>query len=360
MGAALSTAFPFSPLIQTGLTAYATFTIDASNEVIEIIFQADEDATITRLGVNVSAVTTPPTMRISLQSVNASTGRASGTVLGATNNALKTFTPAAGWTWHTLDETVSVTRGGYYAWVVEYSSGTIGASNLSTYNYAYTNQGQLPDFPLAWTAPGGVGSRTANAIPCWGYGSASKAYGLPSSSVGTITLDSATTPDEVGVVFTVPGASGTMTVRGARVFHTSGASGRTLLMSLYTGTTSLQSVTLDTDIQGAPGVKRMRDMIFDESSLTALTMGSQYRLSFTPNDTSADIVLQYIDVSSNDDLAAWPGGTGFYMAGRTDAGAWSDTTTRRLISVELIIDDITGSGAGGLMTHPGMSGGMRG
>jgi len=55
------------------------------------------------------------------------------------------------------------------------------------------------------------------------------------------------------------------------------------------------------------------------------------------------------------------GGQAFHFSSRADAGAWSDTTTRRPI-MGLILsaaDDGVGGG-GGMIVNPGMSGGLNG
>ena len=54
------------------------------------------------------------------------------------------------------------------------------------------------------------------------------------------------------------------------------------------------------------------------------------------------------------------GGTSIIAGLVVYAPAWTDTTTT-LPGVSLIVDQIDdGTGGGGLLTHPGMSGGMRG
>ena len=65
---------------QTG-PSFGTFTLNQSTDKFVVIFQADEDATITRLGLKIGTITGTVTWRISLQGVDAS-GNEDGAVLG--------------------------------------------------------------------------------------------------------------------------------------------------------------------------------------------------------------------------------------------------------------------------------------
>ena len=72
----------------------STFNLDATGDKVGWVFVARESATITHLGFVLQSRTgTAPNYQISLQSVDAD-GNPSGTILGATSNALKVFDPA--------------------------------------------------------------------------------------------------------------------------------------------------------------------------------------------------------------------------------------------------------------------------
>lgn len=347
MSDALLTMYGSSPLMPTGTAvAYATFVINGTTDAIEWIFQAKEDATVTKLGYNIASVGgTPSNLRISIQTVATATGRASGTLLGATNSAKFDFTSAAGWTWATLDESATVTRGAYYAIKIDYTSGATAPSgtNTTTFNYGY-NHAQLWALPYTTTVDAGAATKQSASLPCFGYASSTKAYGYPSSAYTGLNVDSGTTPDEVGIAFTVPyDWNCTFRVIGVRVVMLTPATGRTGVLALYSGTTVLQNFTYYSDVMQAAGSTRAVDIFFDESTLSVLSSGVQYRVAIAPTDASADVTLRYITVSANSDLSAWPGGADYYYTQRTDAGAWADTTTKRTL-IELILDQIDMSG----------------
>ena len=59
----------------------------------------------------------------------------------------------------------------------------------------------------------------------------------------------------------------------------------------------------------------------------ALTAGAVYRLSLTPGP--ATVQVRTFSVPSNAHLGGFEGGSSWYYSQRTDAGAWTDTTTKR-------------------------------
>jgi hypothetical protein len=126
---------------------------------------------------------------------------------------------------------------------------------------------------------------------------------------------------------------------------------------LYDGTTAIATASFDShQTQASTGVREM----FARFSEQTLNVGTNYYLSLKPT-TANSVSLKQFDVSDANHLAAWPGGTLCHSATRTDAGSWSDVTTRRPAMGVLVtaLDDAAGGG-GGLMRHPGMRGGLSG
>jgi hypothetical protein len=341
----------------------STFTLDEATDQIEYIFQAQEAATLTRLGFRYGTRTgTPPTYKISLQGVDGS-GRADGTIKGGGTPASATFTPPADtswnstWQWITLDNAFTVARGDYLAVVILYNAGTINGSNSSSFATAssgYKSDGGLP-YNVTFNATGSVVSRTAG-LPVYGYASAGTAYGAPMSTSTSLTVNSGTTPDEVALFFSLPsGLANTYQVIGARLGLVSLTAATTHKVILYDGTTVLQDVTFDSDYTVATTRPHM-DITFDEATLSTLVCGNPYRLAVQPQ-AATSVSVAYQEVAANADFAAWPMGTGWYWSQRTDAGAWSDTTTRRPLILPLLASIST---TGGMLVHPGTQGGMRG
>src|SRR5690349_17324025 len=95
MSSALLASFGWPLRFPSASLSLVTFALDASNDALEIIFQAREAITISRLWFRHTAITgTSPVYQISLQGVDAS-GNPDGTIK-ASGNAKATFTPTAG------------------------------------------------------------------------------------------------------------------------------------------------------------------------------------------------------------------------------------------------------------------------
>lgn len=327
---------------------------DATTDQIEYIFQVPEDLTCTQLGVRLGNITgTTPTYKISLQGVDAS-GNPNGTILGGGSPASKTFSPsslgwsAGTWNWLTLDNSIALTRGSFYAIVIAYDSGTVDASNNAS--FTAVNSG-TQRFPYAINNNAGTRSRESG-FPCFGYASSTKAFGRPMVAQSFLTIQNGTTPDEVAMKFTLPaGAGDTYKLVGARVV-VAVAAGSTLKIILYGGTdatpanstgavteaTVFQDVTFDGDLTNST-TNGDKEFYFDETTLTTLYYGATYRLAIQPT-AAVNVVPVYHDVASASDWDAFPGGQDFAYSSRVDAGNWTDLTTRRLF-VDLIFEDMT-------------------
>lgn len=327
--------------------AFSNFTLNQTNDAAEWIVQAPAAATVTRLGIRLGVITgTTPTYRVSAQGVT-SAGVPDGTIKGATNNALKTFSPSGlGWTdgeWHwlTLDETFAVTRGEVFAIVVDYSSGTVDGSNNASFTIGVTNTNE-PCFP--YPIQNNAASRAKQAIfATVGWGSAETAYGRPIESLTITSFSAGSTPDEYAVKFTLPAAWGdTFKLVGVKLPTGFNAAAQTITFVLYDsdGSTALQNVTHDGDYVSATNT-RMGYFYFDEATLATLSYGTAYRLAIRPDGTGTASITEIV-VDASGDAEAWPGGDIFSASTRTDAGAWTDSALSRY-DVELIFDDITES-----------------
>jgi hypothetical protein len=102
-----------------------------------------------------------------------------------------------------------------------------------------------------------------------------------------------------------------------------------------------------------------RDYYFDESSLVALSPNTDYRIAIEAVSAALGC-MTYIETGGAFDCSSAfiPDGL-FHLTTRSDAGAWTDTTTS-WFPMQLIIDDLTASASGGMLVHPGMSGGING
>lgn len=346
--------FPFYPA--GGSTpAFSTFLLDQTTDAQEFICLAPEVATLTRLGFRYGVRTgTPPTFKISLQGVTGA-GVPDGTIKGGGSPASATFTPPADttwdstWRWITLDNAYTCARGEGLAVVIKYDSGTIDASNNSTFTELINGGSENRGFPYAIN--NAAGSRSFRPLlPVFGYASASKAFGNPCETmVAQAIFGSTGTPDECGMKFTIPSTwFSTFKVVGLRVYGGLNTGG-TVAFTIYDtdGSSILQQVTFDTDWSASTSFSAY-DVPFDEVTLSTLTAGSAYTLGFAPGTPT--ITVYGLQVDSAADWDAWPGGQDFIFRTRTDAGAWTDDATKRLLA-ELVFDDVTGGG--GKLVGPG-------
>lgn len=347
---------------------YTNFALDQTTDQLEVIFQADRAMTITKMAVRYGVRTgTPPTYKISLQGVDDTTGNPDGTIKGGGSPASTTFTPPADATWDatwrelTLDNSYTATRGEKLSLVVAYSAGTVDGSNFSSLS-SQDSIGlyrQLPGLPYAITNNAGTRAKVSGNRPVFAYLAGTTVSGNPSllawaTAAANFTLNS--TPDEIASAFTLPTGWGSSYKLAGVVFTPAVVpAGKTIKVQLYSGTTVLQTVTIDSDDVARTSNAPIR-AIFTDVSLTALSFGTQYRVGLQPQDAAGNWTFGGLTVNANADWGAYPLGIDWYASTRTDAGAWTDVTTARL-NLELILDDITG---GGLLLSSGMTGGLRG
>lgn len=313
--------------------AFQSWTLDSTSAKVGFVFHAEEDATITHVGFRYTLRTgTPPTYKAGLQGVSVSTGYPDGTYLGGGSPASGTFTPPADtswdatWVWIALDNSIAVTRGQVLGLVVEHSAGTCDASNKSSITFTVSSGESSMPYSIY-----GTWGRVTN-YSVFGYKSASKVYGYPCvTSIDGTERQSDTTPDEFGLKFNLDSdICSTFTVSGVEgTFNY--AAGATTLMTLYdSANTVLQQVTLDHDQMGTAGGRNGR-LMFDESTLTTLNAGSLYRLTFSPQSTTAGWMEYSHDFESDAGALAVPWGGQMCFTSRVDAGSWTDDESKRPI-----------------------------
>lgn len=335
--------------------SFFNFSVDSSTDKIEFIFSAAASDTITQLGVRIGSRTgTPPTYRISLQGVSLTTGRADGTIK-ASGNANATFTPPADTTWNgtfqwfTLTGSYACTRGELLSIVVDYSSGTIDASNFTSFTADGNFNNNYFVFPFFWTVnSGSASSNTREGI--YGYKSATRSYHIPINASTVTVFSSTSTPNEYALRFLLPGSGTTYTVAGVEVAIDSPDSGNAEL-TLYgsDGTTVLQSFTMDKDANLNHPVSAYR-AYFANGTLATLTAGVAYRIGFRALANPAGIGLPVVSVPAAGDMTAFPGGEDWFLSTRTystGSESWTDTTTSRPL-MGLILGDITEPSGGGI------------
>ena len=357
---------PLPPIYSVAAPTFnisSLLTIDASAEKAAFMFQVPKTGTLDKIEFRTGAVTFGggSVLRASFQDIDLATGFPDGT-----QDQFRDVTGVAANTWTvpglmTSDGTDtgtkrSVTVGGLLAVVIEYATFTAGDTVTWAQHQVQSTTGILPAFPTPALFTAAWAMNTAG-YPSMAlkYNDGSYAYIVdplsPILTFNTRTFNSTSTPDERGMIFQF---AGPVAVGGAW-FRADLDAAADLVLYDSDGSTALQTVSLDSDLRsGTAGLNQF--VRFADTNLTAST---NYRLILKPTSASSVSLYDY-DVSAAAHLDVCAGGQNFHSTTRTDAGAWTQTTTNRPWMGLLVTKIDNGAGGGGLLVHPGMSGGFRG
>lgn len=328
--------------------------LDASTDAVGFAFQAERTEAIVGGFVRYGARTgTPPTYRMCLYAMDATTGAPTGSALATVD-----FTPPADATWNGtgrwLNFDVAYTpaaRGEFLILVVEYASGTVDASNFSSFtrDFGAWTGASHNGFPRTMVCTAGSWVGNAN-YPIFGLRTASQRYGNVMTGAYT-TRTASTVGLRQAIAFTMPAIATSHTLRGM-AFNCSlltSSSGKNPIFGLWSAGGAIATVTLDTEYFQAPNNRYVCRFVFDDATLNALTVGTKYYVGFEVADAAnAGLNILGTQLSEADDLLAYPGGTSFHLA-TFDGSSWTDDQTVRPMA-KFWLDEITvpaGGGGGG-------------
>jgi hypothetical protein len=265
-----------------------------------------------------------------------------GTLFGTTTNASQVVDSAddnAGFL-VTLTADAAVTVGDAVALVIINDAGTPGTMNIhSTWGAATSNQ-----FPYGVTNTSGSYAKVSVGAPAfyieYDDGSTPNVGTLPILSNTAVTFNSGTAPDERALYFQLP-----FPCKIAGVDMGLGAFSGNAEVILYDsdGTTALATVTLDKDI-GRGGTVGLGRVLF--GTPVTLSANTNYRIALKPTSASNVVLYDYI-FGDAANLGAMDGGTNFHLSTQTNAGGWTETTTRRPVMSLLLSAFDDGVGGGG-------------
>lgn len=323
---------------------YASYTLDATGEKAAFVLAAPKTGSIRKLSFRTNTVTTPTDTDLRLESVSATTGNPSGTLFGTNTNVTvaSASITANSWITGTLTADASVTKGELVAIVIAPS----GSPNYTVAIASVINLAERLPYPALYTTSWAKNSASAGCVCAFEYSDGSYAFTpwvFPYSAFTThSSISTSSTPDEIALKFKM---AAPVRVCGAWLLADLDGNADIVLYD-SDGSTALQTVSLDKD-QRAVTSAGMLYITFPASQ--SLSANTYYRLAYKPSTVTGGAVYSG-DVASAAIFDQMEGGQNFHYSQRTDAGAWSDTTTRRPFMGLILdgIDDGAGSGGGGV------------
>ena len=330
-------------------------TLNGSGLKHGVVFQAQDTDTITHVFFSHhSTVGTSPTYKIGIQGVG-TTGNPDGTYLGGGSPASATVNPtslgyaASTGYWVALTNSISLTRGQFYSFVIEYDSGTINGSNFSRVGVQQNENSYIP----YWLAFNGTswGKQTAWA-PVYGLRSATNVYGRPFSNSTANQIS--TNGHRSAAKFSLDaGWLSSYKLSGFALIVSDFSATGNITVGLWSASSSIQTFSFDTDYIAGTGTGGYREFYFTGDPVV-LDAGTAYYVGFERNGTS--FFTNTLQLSEANDAKAYPLG-GFNLS-TWNGSAWTDSPSI-LVPCRLIFDDLTGGGGGGGLILPrAMNGGV--
>lgn len=345
--------------VPTRLTADAgTFTIDAADEMAWSLIPIRSAGNIRYIHFRTGTVTTGATVDVRIETLDTS-GQPSGTLWGVTTNGSQVIADANDNTFFRTQLTADavVAAGDVIAVMVKNPSASAGNMLIAT---GVGSTSALPH------AGGPLATNKSTSPSFFGLEYDDNSFALmPGYQFGAMTsptYNTGTNPDEIALYFT-PLVKMRVCGWWWHGFTNSGADYR---LNLYASGNDTPLLTKSIDGDAKTATTGVASGFF--TATQELTVGTVYRLGLLPT-TAASIFPRYVTVNSSH--LGLLNGSGLlssaYYSVRNrsgtadpDAAAWTETTSLRPI-MGLIVDQLdNGAGGGGLMTHPGLSGGFRG
>ena len=301
------------PLSLRFIATLSGFNLNDADNAAGGVLCLPKNGTITDVGCYVSAVTgILPAYNIGIVTIDAS-GFPTTTAYGGSTST--TITPAStGWKWATLAGNATSVAGDFAAVLIWPTASAPNGSNYATviisvigpagHTYQYTTAGTVSAGTSLFAVKYDDGTIAGIAL---------------STNTISSAVTSATTPDEVGCVFTLPAAIPTIGIRTAAASYGTAAAYDFVLYDSSDNVLRSTSVADKDYIDTSDYI----DVYFDGINLIP---GATYRITVKPTvGTNGTITPQRYQFESAAARAAWPHGDGSWMwTYRTDGGAWTD------------------------------------
>lgn len=322
----------------------SAYTIDASGESVGGRMVLPKSGTVTHVGWSLGTKTgSPPNYYVGMVTVTATTGNLTTTAYGGSTPA--TVDPTAlsvGWQWSALAANATAVAGdqvGIRIWPTG-SPGNPDASNNISCIYAHHNSMHNdPNSMNSFTLDGQV---WVSKLPIFALRySDGSVIGYPYRDDKFSLYDSADSPDEAGVRFTLPYA---MRCSGVCVNMSMIDSDAGYTLRLMDSANAILSswVVADEDRLSDYGIS----YLYWSSALILAASPTYYRLTFMPSSSSLRIRPASMVFGDANEQAVYHAASDFVATSRTDEGEWTDDENATVF-VGLIIDDITLPTGGG-------------
>ena len=342
--------FPgFVPLGVTTSPAQQSMTIDASGEKAAIAFNPPRAGNIRKIWWGTRTVTTGDTVDVRVETVSSSFP--SGTLWGTNTNASQVVDAAndnAVFT-TTLTADAVVTRSSLIAVVIVAASGNMQISCVGS-TYVLSGSNNHPRSSL-YTTSWAFNANTLIVSLEYDDGEIWPAVPYMTFFNGATSRNYSTssTPDEYGNVF-VPSA--TFSCDAVWVVNSVATGTSPVIYLMDSSDTVLASATISNNYKSTG----LYSAVISLDANVTLSAGQTYRLTYVPSTTSNCAIVDFEQIPSGIKLPLF---SSMSKTTRTDAGAWTNDATV-ICSIFPVVSGIDGGAGGGLLTHPGMSGGMRG
>lgn len=336
-------AFNTCILWPSGILDVFSLLIDASGEKVAAILPMPKTGNLRKIGFRTGTVTSAQTLKVSMQSLDTN-GVPDGTPIQSGTQAA----PASD-TWYkiTLGADYAATKGDFKAVVIEFDT-TVGNLNI------LAGSQEFDVFNVYTALYTGAWAKQGRHVMVYLEYDDGTVYFVPSTfpAVASIQIyNSGSTPDEYALRFQLPFAA---QISGI-VATIRMVGGGDLDLVLYSGTTALQTVSVDGDITQTVVEGRCMFLFATPQDIAANTV---YRAAVKPSNANGTR-LALLTAPSNAALAGMEGGIECYLSTRTDAGAWTDNTAVRP-SIGLILSGVdVSAGSAGIIAPANLRGGFQ-
>lgn len=323
---------PERPQLNEGAPSYNDMLIDAASEKAAFIIQAPRTGNIAKVCFLTGTVTTGAVVDVRLETVSATDGSPTGTLFGTNTNALQAILDSDDNTWFAVSLTASaaVTKGNILAVVIANPAVSFGAINIRM-----MAKPGVPTFPYSALFTASY-SKTENfPVVALEYDDGNYYFipgAFPVSSIPSVSFDTSTDPDEVGIRFTMD-----FNARVTGFWHAFSQPQDHTVKLYNPSDTVLLSKAVDSGQTISGGAGFYFSSMF--SSTAVLLQGATYRLTILPSLSTPSMAAAILAYPSLAVMSQTSGGQGWSLTQRTDAGSWSNTALQRPL-MGIICDQI--------------------